>query len=344
MKNIYYKNYLNFKNKSILITGGTGSFGAAMAHEILKKYSPRKLIIFSRDEFKQYVMENKFLDLKFKNFRFFIGDVRDRERLKLAFQDVDIVIHAAAMKHVTSSEYNPFECINTNVIGAQNIVSAAIDSKVSKVLALSTDKAANPINLYGASKLAADKIFVSANQLSGLNGCKFSVVRYGNVIKSRGSVINLFQELIKNKKKELPITDKKMTRFWISIKQGVEFVLSNIEYMSGGEIFIPKICSMKVTDIAKSLDSKINFKFIGIRPGEKIHEVLITQDESINTLELNDRYIIKPSFLNKVQFLKIFNKKFKKNKAKFVEENFFYSSDSNKSWLDKKSFLKLLDE
>ena len=343
-KNNFYKNKLKFQDKCILITGGTGSFGAAMASEILKKYSPRKLIIFSRDEFKQYELENQFLDLGFKNFRFFIGDVRDRERLNLAFQDVDIVIHAAAMKQVTSSEYNPFECINTNVIGAQNIVSAAINSKVSKVIALSTDKAANPINLYGASKLAADKIFVSANQLSGQNGCQFSLVRYGNVIKSRGSVINLFQELIKKKKKNLPITDKKMTRFWISLRQGVEFVLSNIDYMTGGEIFIPKIPSMKVTDIAKSLDRLISFKYIGIRPGEKIHEVLITQDESINTLELTDRYIIKPSFLTKEQFIKVFNKKFKNNKAKFVKENFFYSSDSNKSWLDKKSFLKLLDE
>ena len=263
--------------------------------------------------------------------------------LNLAFQPVDIVIHTAAMKHVTSSEYNPFECINTNVIGAQNIVNASINNKIKKVIALSTDKAANPVNLYGASKLAADKIFVAANQLSGTNGCKFSVVRYGNVIKSRGSVINYFLKLIEDKKDFFPITDKKMTRFWISLSQGVEFVLSNIEKMIGGEIFIPKIPSMKIIDLAKCLDDSKKLNYIGIRPGEKIHEILITNDESLNTLELADRYIIKPSYLEKLDFIKKL-KKVNNYKVSDVDESFSYSSDNNVDWLDKNAFLKLMNE
>ena len=334
----------SLKNKTVLITGGTGSFGKAMTKKLLKDCDLKKLIIFSRDEFKQYEFENELSVNGFNNFRFFIGDVRDLERLRLAFKDVDLVIHAAALKHVPSSEYNPFECINTNIIGAQNVINASISSGVSKVIALSTDKAANPINLYGASKLASDKIFISANQLSGQNGCKFSVVRYGNVLKSRGSVLNYFMDLLKNNSAHLPITDERMTRFWITINQGVEFVLSNLERMIGGEIFVPKIPSMKIIDMARALSSSIKIKYVGIRPGEKIHEVLITQDDSENTFEFDDRYVIKPIYFDKKKYAKLLKKQNGNIKFKNVPTGFCYSSDNNNFWLTEDVFLKILNE
>lgn len=335
---LFYKNSLNLNGKSILITGGTGSFGKSFVKKILKSYKLKKLIIFSRDEHKQYEMEKELIAMNYNNYRFFIGDVRDCERMKMAFRGIDIVIHAAALKHVPSAEYNPFECIQTNIIGAQNIVTAAIFSGVEKVIALSTDKASNPLNLYGASKLASDKIFVAANNLSGKGGSIFSVVRYGNVINSRGSLVPLYLELIKNESKFLPVTDTKMTRFWITLDQGVEFVLSNLEIMKGGEIYVPKIPSMKVIDVAKAMAPEIPYKVIGVRPGEKIHEVMITEDDARYTVELEDRFIIFPSKYYKLN----------KNLKKFVisynlSEDFKYSSDKNTNWLDKKDFLKLIN-
>ena len=333
----FYKNVEDLKDKSLLITGGTGSFGKSFSEKLIKSFKPKKLIIFSRDEFKQYEMEKELKSLSFKNYRFFIGDVRDCERLKMAFRDIDIVIHAAALKHVPSAEYNPFECIQTNIIGAQNVVTAAIFSGVKKVISLSTDKAASPLNLYGASKLASDKIFVAANNLSGKNGCTFSVVRYGNVINSRGSVIPLFLELKKQKSEFLPITDNKMTRFWITLEQGVEFVLSCLSIMQGGEIFIPKIPSMKITDIADTIAPKMKQKIIGIRPGEKIHEVMITNDDARYTYELDDRFIIFP-----IQNPKVSRKIENKIKRRGMDKDFKYSSDKNNKWLEKKEFKKLM--
>ena len=335
---LFYKNSLNLNGKSILITGGTGSFGKSFVKKILKSYKLKKLIIFSRDEHKQYEMEKELIAMNYNNYRFFIGDVRDCERMKMAFRGIDIVIHAAALKHVPSAEYNPFECIQTNIIGAQNIVTAAIFSGVEKVIALSTDKASNPLNLYGASKLASDKIFVAANNLSWKGGSIFSVVRYGNVINSRGSLVPLYLELIKNESKFLPVTDTKMTRFWITLDQGVEFVLSNLEIMKGGEIYVPKIPSMKVIDVAKAMAPEIPYKVIGVRPGEKIHEVMITEDDARYTVELEDRFVILPSK----------DYKLNNNLKKFVisyklAEDFKYSSDKNPNWLDKKDFLKLID-
>ncbi len=342
-RKLTYKNSLNLKHKTILVTGGTGSFGKALVNVLLKKYKVKKLIIFSRDEFKQYEMENELKNSGFKNYRFFIGDVRDVERLKLAFKEIDIVIHAAALKHVTSSEYNPFECVNTNIIGAQNVITASIYAGVSKVIALSTDKAVNPVNLYGASKLASDKIFISANQLSGKDGCEFSVVRYGNVLGSRGSVVNIFEKLIKEQSSFLPITDARMTRFWITLGQGVDFVLSSLDQMVGGEIFVPKIPSMKITDLAKTIAPKLKLKLIGIRPGEKIHEILITEDDSRNTFFTGDRYIIKPMFIESKKFIDSFEKKNKKIKLKKVASDFYYSSHINKEYLDSEELIQLIN-
>lgn len=292
------KNFLintpDLNNKSILITGGTGSFGHQFVQYIAENYKPKKLIIFSRDELKQYEMAHKFSPEKYPFIRYFIGDVRNYERVEMAFRNVDIIIHAAAMKHVPIAEYNPYECIHTNVIGAENVVRAAFKNKVQKVIALSTDKAVSPINLYGASKLAAEKIFVAANNIRGDDPTLFSVVRYGNVVGSRGSVVPLFRRLLKEGASSLPITDRNMTRFGITLKQGVSFVLSNLEVMLGGEIFIPMIPSFKITDLAHAVESNIKTHTIGIRPGEKLHEMMLTTDESMQTIKAQDRYIILP--------------------------------------------------
>ena len=283
--------------KSVLITGGTGSFGHRYVSTLLENYNLKRLVIFSRDELKQSDMEMKFKVHKNYNprvMRFFIGDVRDQERLKEAMRGVDVVIHAAALKQVPAAEYNPMECIKTNIHGAENVIKAAIFNKVSKVIALSTDKAANPINLYGATKLASDKLFIAANNMAG-GRSKFSVVRYGNVVGSRGSVVPLFDSIIKNGDSHIPITHKDMTRFWITLQEGVDFVLKDLERMHGGEIFIPKIPSVRIVDLAKAMapDRKINM--IGIRPGEKIHEIMCPQDDSHLTLEFDDHFVIIPS-------------------------------------------------
>ena len=284
-------------NKSILITGGTGSFGHRYASTLIKKYKLKRLVIFSRDELKQYDMEMKFRQYKDYNsniMRFFIGDVRDKVRLKEAMRDIDIVIHAAALKQVPAAEYNPMECIKTNIHGAENVIQAALSNNVDKVVALSTDKAANPINLYGATKLASDKLFVAANNMSG-GRTKFSVVRYGNVVGSRGSVVPLFEKLIGEEKSQLPITHEEMTRFWITLQEGVDFVLKNMERMQGGEIFVPKIPSVRIVDLAKAMAPNLPLKIIGIRPGEKLHEVMCPSDDSHLTIEFTDHFVITPS-------------------------------------------------
>lgn len=282
-----------FNNKSILITGGTGSFGKHFIKTVLKLYTPRRVIVFSRDELKQFEMQQIFNN---PVMRFFIGDVRDRERLVQAMKDVDFVIHAAALKQVPAAEYNPMECIKTNIYGAENVIQAALDNNVDNVIALSTDKAANPINLYGATKLASDKLFVAANNIASGHKTSFSVVRYGNVVGSRGSVVPLFKKLIAEKADSLPITDVKMTRFWITIQQGVDFVIKSFARMQGGEIFIPKIPSVRITDLADSM-SDLPHEIIGIRPGEKLHEIMCPKDDSHLTYEFKDHFVIKPSII-----------------------------------------------
>ena len=284
MENYNYNN-LNLNNKTILVTGGSGSFGQHFVSSVIKKFKPKKLIIFSRDENKQFIMEKKFSQVKYPFLRYFIGDIRDLKRLEMALNDVEIVIHAAALKHVPIAEYNPFEFIKTNVIGANNLVNACRVNNVKKVIAISTDKATNPINLYGASKLAADKIFIAANNITGKEGTKFSIVKYGNVLGSRGSIIPSFLKIIKEKKKVFPITDPRMSRFFISLDQGVSFVLSNLSIMRGGEIFIPKIPSLKIVDLAKAINPNCDLKIIGMRPGEKVHEILLSKEEAAYTTE-----------------------------------------------------------
>jgi UDP-N-acetylglucosamine 4,6-dehydratase len=281
-----------FNGKSILITGGTGSFGRRYVRTILERYRPRKLIVFSRDELKQFEMEQEFHQ---DCMRYFIGDVRDRERLVQAMNGADFVIHAAALKQVPAAEYNPMECIKTNIHGAENVIHAALTNEVDKVIALSTDKAANPINLYGATKLVSDKLFVAANNLAGGHKTRFAAVRYGNVVGSRGSVVPLFRKHIENGSDHLPITDPGMTRFWITLQQGVDFVLRNFQRMHGGEIFVPKIPSVKVVDLAKAMAPLLPHKIVGIRPGEKLHEVMCPADDAHLTLEFHDHYVIKPS-------------------------------------------------
>ncbi|EKD55015.1 MAG: hypothetical protein ACD_60C00028G0012 [uncultured bacterium] len=281
-----------FNDKSILITGGTGSFGQHCVRVLLARYKPKRVIVYSRDELKQFEMQYEF---NHPEMRYFIGDVRDVECLKLAMQDVDYVIHAAALKHVPAAEYNPMECVKTNIYGAQNVICAALESGVKKVIALSTDKAANPINLYGATKLASDKLFVAANNMRGKNGAIFSVVRYGNVVGSRGSVVPYFNKLMMNGAEFLPITDERMTRFWITLPQGVDFVLQCLEHMCGGEVFVPKLPSIRMTDLAKAFAPHMPIRIIGIRPGEKLHEVMCPADDSRLTLEFRDHFVIQPS-------------------------------------------------
>ncbi len=281
-----------FNNKAILITGGTGSFGKKYVRTILKNYQPSRLIIFSRDELKQFEMQQEFNQ---SCMRYFIGDVRDAERMIQATKGVDFIIHAAALKQVPAAEYNPMECIKTNIYGAENVIRAALANEVEKVIALSTDKAANPINLYGATKLASDKLFVAANNISGRNRTLFSVVRYGNVIGSRGSVVPFFKKLIADGTDHLPITHPEMTRFWITLQNGVNFVLKNFERMKGGEIFVPKIPSIRIVDLAKAIAPTIERRIVGIRPGEKLHEVMCPSDDSHLTIEFTDHYVLSPA-------------------------------------------------
>jgi len=328
-----------FNNKNILITGGTGSFGKKYTEIILSKYKPKKIIIYSRDELKQFEMQQKFND---DCMRYFIGDVRDTERMKEAMEGVDYVIHAAALKQVPAAEYNPMECIKTNVNGAENVIKAALANDVEKVIALSTDKAANPINLYGATKLASDKLFVAANNMVGTRKTRFSVVRYGNVVGSRGSVVPFFAKLIKEGAKELPITHPDMTRFMITLEQGVNFVLKNFERMQGGEIFVPKIPSMKMTELAKAMAPNLPQKIIGIRPGEKLHEIMCPADDSHLTLEFEDHYVIQPTiqFAHKSDFTT--NKLNEKGNS--VQLGFEYNSGNNTQWLSHDEFLEMAKE
>ncbi|MEK3974187.1 MULTISPECIES: UDP-N-acetylglucosamine 4,6-dehydratase (inverting) [unclassified Psychrobacillus] len=316
--------------KTILVTGGTGSFGKKIIRKLLE-FDIKKVIVFSRDELKQYEMAQEFHD---NRIRFFIGDVRDKDRLYRAFDGVDIVIHAAAMKHVEACEYNPFEAVKTNIHGAQNIIEAAIDRGVEKVIALSTDKACSPVNLYGATKLASDKLFVAGNSYVGEKKTRFSVVRYGNVVGSRGSVVPFFKKL--KETGTLPITDERMTRFWITLDQGVQFVLDNLERMHGGEIFIPKIPSMKVTDLAIAIAPECETKIVGIRAGEKLHEAMITEDDARHTVEFDDYFIIQPEF-------SWWSKEFATG-GKLLPEGFKYASDINNEWLSVEQLKELVEE
>jgi len=318
-------------NKVILITGGTGSFGKKCTEIILNNYKPKRLIIFSRDELKQYEMKQVFNEKDYPCMRYFIGDIRDKDRLYRAFHGVDYVIHAAALKQVPALEYNPFEGIETNIIGAQNVIDAAIDRKVKKVIFISTDKAVNPINLYGATKLCAEKLFVAGNSYAG-GTTKFSVVRYGNVVGSRGSVIPLFLKYKQTGK--LPITDFRMTRFWITLEQGVNFTLSCLEKMHGGEIFVPKIPSMKIVDLAKAICPKCKLETNGIRPGEKINEVLISKDESRRAIDMGSFFVIKPNF----PFWKIENWK-----GNSLPEDYEYRSDTNLDWITIDEMLQIIE-
>lgn len=320
---------------SIMVTGGTGSFGQAFIRTVLTRHKPRKLIVFSRDELKQYEMQQNPVFRDQDCMRYFIGDVRDVDRLEMAMRDVDYVIHAAALKHVPAAEYNPFECIRTNVHGAENVVSASIRTGVKRIIALSTDKAANPVNLYGASKLAADKIFVAGNNLSGGRPI-YAVVRYGNVAGSRGSVVPFFRRLAESGAREIPITDARMTRFWITITQGVEFVLSCLGNMEGGEIFVPKIPSMKVTDVASAIVPDLPQVTVGIRPGEKLHEIMVTEDDARATVELPDRYVILPSDNAALR------QHYLGRDATALEEGFSYASNTNSHWLDHDGFRDML--
>jgi UDP-N-acetylglucosamine 4,6-dehydratase len=316
-----------FEDKSILITGGTGSFGQQFVKSVLERYKPRRLVIFSRDELKQFEMRQRFSEQQFPCLRYFIGDVRDKERLLRAFDGIDVVVHAAALKQVPACEYNPLEAIKTNVLGAANIVDAAIDRNVPKVIALSTDKAASPINLYGATKLCSDKLFISANHYSGfLHETRFSVVRYGNVVGSRGSVVPFFLKL--RETGVLPITDPRMTRFWITLDQGVDFVLRSLERMRGGEIFVPKLPSMNIMELAKALAPEARHEITGIRPGEKLHEAMITEDDARTTVEHADYYAILPSGPEWGQEDYV-----KKTGGKWCAEGFRYSSETNTDWL-----------
>lgn len=318
-------------NQTILITGGTGSFGRKFVRRILE-YNIKKVIVFSRDELKQYEMAQEYTDPRI---RFFIGDVRDKERLYRAFDGVDYVVHAAAMKQVPACEYNPFEAVKTNIYGAQNIIEAAIDRGVKRVIALSTDKAAAPINLYGATKLASDKLFVAANSYVGEKETRFAVVRYGNVVGSRGSVVPLFKKMAAEGKK-LPITDERMTRFWITLDQGVQFVIDSLARMKGGEIFVPKISSMKVVDLAKAIAPEAEIEIIGIRPGEKLHETMITEDDARHTVEFDNYYVITPEFPWCPQEYA--------DQGRSLPEGFKYTSDTNTEWLTVEELRMLVKE
>lgn len=317
-------------NKSILITGGTGSFGKQFIKTVIKRYKPKKLIVYSRDEFKQFEMQQIWPADSVLPLRYFIGDVRDYHRLKMAMSGVDVVIHAAALKQVTAAEYNPFEAVKTNIMGAQNVIDAAISRGVQKVIALSTDKAAAPINLYGATKLASDKLFIAANNYSGKNNIKFSVVRYGNVMGSRGSVIPFFKKMAKSGK--IPITDERMTRFNITLQHGVDFVLQCLDKMWGGELFVPKIPSYKIMDVVKAIAPEAKYDFVGIRPGEKLHEEMITETDSLNSIEFEKYFVILPS--TTLWDIDKFRKESNSSVGKMCEFGFSYNSGTNKDFLN----------
>lgn len=328
---------MDFKNKSILITGGTGSFGSKFVKKILDDTQCSRLVVYSRDELKQYNLleqlkiSNK-KDVENNRLRFFIGDVRDYKRLDMAMKNINYVVHAAALKQVPAAEYNPMECIKTNVLGAQNVIDASISNEVEKVVALSTDKAANPINLYGATKLASDKLFTAANNISGNENLKFAVVRYGNVFGSRGSVVPLFLNLKQQNADSYPITDKRMTRFWITLDEGVNFVLDTFNKMKGGEIFVPKIPSVNILDVLEAVEKGANYTEVGIRPGEKLHEVMCPSDESHKVIEFQDYYLIPPSiqfFTESIDYFTAINKE----KGVLVSDGFQYSSSNNSNFL-----------
>lgn len=318
-----------FNGKNILITGGTGSFGKKYVKTLLEQYSPNKIIVYSRDELKQFEMQQVY---NAPCMRYFIGDVRDKERLNRAMRGVDFVIHAAAMKQVPAAEYNPMECVKTNINGAENVIDACLNNDVEKVIALSTDKAANPINLYGATKLASDKIFVAANNISGGHKTRFSVVRYGNVVGSRGSVVPFFDKLINEGADHLPITHSDMTRFWISLQGGVDFVLKNFARMYGGEIFVPKIPSIKITDLATAMAPQLEQKIIGIRPGEKLHEVMCPMDDSYHTYEYEDHFVIAPTIIFSSRS-NDFTRNAISETGKPVEHGFEYNSNNNPDFM-----------
>lgn len=322
---------MNLNGKTLLITGGTGSFGKKLVQIVLKDYKPAKVIVYSRDELKQFEMQR---DFNAPCMRYFLGDVRDAERLHRAFEGVDVVVHAAALKQVPAAEYNPFEAVKTNILGAQNVINAAIDRGVKKVIALSTDKACNPLNLYGATKLCSDKLFVAGNSYVGKRKMSFSVVRYGNVVGSRGSVVPVFQE--QAKKGEITITDRRMTRFWITLDQGARFVLKCLELKQGGEIFVPKIPSMNIMDLAKAIAPGCKIRMTGIRPGEKLHEVLVPKDEARNVLEFKDMFVIEPDFpwWDRKKF----------SGGKRVGDEFEYRSDNNSRWLTVADLQKIVRE
>jgi UDP-N-acetylglucosamine 4,6-dehydratase len=325
------RNKIDWENLNVLVTGGTGSFGKKFVEFMLRDFHPKKVIIFSRDELKQHEMRRNGFD--HPSLRFFIGDVRDKERLYRAMQDVNIIVHAAALKQVPACEYNPFEAVKTNVIGAQNIIDAAIDTQVEKVVALSTDKAVNPVNLYGATKLCAEKMFIQGNAYSGVGGTAFSCVRYGNVIGSRGSVIPLFMR--QKKQGKMTITDERMTRFWITLDQAVQLVIDAVDHMQGGEIFLPKIPSMKIMDLTKAIAPECEIDIIGIRHGEKLHEVLITEEEARTAVSYNGMYVIMPSHP--------WWKKENYTKAQKLPRGFEYASNKNTKWLNIEDLRKIID-
>ena len=322
---------MNWSEQTVLVTGGTGSFGKKFIDVMLREYKPQKLIIFSRDELKQHDMRTSGFD--HPSLRYFIGDVRDAQRLQRAFSGVTVVVHAAALKQVPACEYNPFEAIQTNIMGGRNVIDAAIDKGVHRVLAVSTDKAVNPVNLYGATKLCAEKMFVQANAYAGAQDTRFSCARYGNVVGSRGSVIPVFQE--QRRRGKITVTDPRMTRFWLTLEQGVRFVVNCIEQLHGGEIFVPKIPSMKLVEMADAIAPGCEVEYIGIRPGEKLHEVLVSEDEARNTVELDDMYVIQPAH----SWWKAENWK----DGKVLSEGFRYSSDSNPQWLTAEDLQELID-
>ena len=322
---------MDWNNKSVLVTGGTGSFGRKFVEVMLETYQPARLIVYSRDELKQHEMRMSGLDHPI--LRYFIGDVRDLPRLKRAFNGVDIVVHAAALKQVPACEYNPMEAIKTNILGSSNVVDAALDAGVKKVLALSTDKAVNPVNLYGATKLAAEKLMVQSNAYAGGMATRFSCVRYGNVVGSRGSVVPLFIQ--QREKGEITLTDERMTRFWISLDQGVQFVIRCIEEMQGGEVFVPKIPSMKMVDLARAIAPKAEIKIIGIRPGEKLHEVLISEDEARSTVELDDMFVVQPAAA-------LWFGHSWEDTGKRLPDGYHYASDNNQDWLTVKEIQNMV--